>query len=90
TDLMYLVEYRFSPAGRTSLGQIQAIGRAKKDAEDDVRELFSQLADRGMKVKPPTYPPTQDPDYPKGFRLDLEIPLPVSSKSGAGTQPTNR
>ena len=80
TDLIYLVEYRFTPAGRTALGQIQAVGRAK--AETDVRELFGNLADRGMKVKPPKYQESTDSEYPVEFRLDLELPLPVSSKPG--------
>lgn len=86
TDLIYLVEYRFSPASRTSLGQIQAVGRAK--AEADVRELFGKLAERGMKVKPPKYQQSTDSEYPVEFQLDLELPLPVSSPPG--TAPANQ
>lgn len=78
TDLLYLVEYRYSPAGRTSLGQVHAVGRAKDKA--DVWELFRKLADRGLTAKAPTFQQSTDSEYPEEFRFEMEMPLPASSK----------
>ena len=80
---MYLVEYKLSPGSRTSIGQIYAVGRAK--AEADVRELFSKLADRGIKVKPSKTQQSPDSDYPVQFTLDLELPVPAPAKPGTAS-----
>ncbi len=83
TDLMYLVEYKLSPGPRNSVGQVYAVGRAK--AEADVRELFSQLAERGIKVKPSKTQQSPDSDYPVQFTLDLELPVPAAAKPGTAS-----
>lgn len=81
TDLIYLVDFQLSPGPKDSLGHIQAVGRAK--AEADVRELFGKLAERGIKVKPTKTEQSTDSAYPVQFTLDLELPLPASESAPA-------
>jgi Tfp pilus assembly PilM family ATPase len=74
THKMYLVKYHLTPGPKSALGVIQAEGRAKE--EDEVRQLFSNLAERGIKVKPTKTQDSTDSEYPVHFTLDLELPVP--------------
>lgn len=79
THKMYLVKYHLTAGPKTSLGVIQAEGRAK--TEEEVRQLKANLAERGIKVKPTKTGESSDSDYPVSFTLDLELPVPKPAQA---------
>jgi hypothetical protein len=79
THKMYLTKYHLSPGPKNSMGVINAEGHAK--AEDEVRQLLGNLAERGIKVKPKPTKESPDSDYPVHFTLDLELPVPKAAQA---------
>jgi hypothetical protein len=85
THKMYLTKYHLSPGPKNSMGVIQAEGHAK--SEEEISQLFSNLAKRGIKVKPTKRQESSDSDYPVHFTLDLELPLPKPAQAKPAPAP---
>lgn len=88
TSRIYLNQLSLSPGSGTLIGSIESQGFARSEA--DVRRLYDTLTAKGYQVIPTsTVDAGQDPEYPKRFDLELNIPRPtVQAPAAKPTAPT--